>query len=91
MLPILLLGIGLLTGCADVPPSEAPSSVRTEPADPELCAEHGVLEAVCTKCNPALAPVFQAKGDWCDEHEFPESFCPICNPEQQAVARSPRT
>lgn len=47
-----------------------------------MCAEHGVLEAVCPKCNPALIPVFQAKGDWCDEHGFPESFCPVCAPER---------
>ena len=47
-----------------------------------MCIEHGVLEAVCTKCNPALAAVFQAKGDWCGEHGFPESFCPICHPER---------
>jgi cobalt-zinc-cadmium efflux system membrane fusion protein len=46
-----------------------------------MCQEHGVLEAVCTKCNPKLIPVFQAKGDWCAEHGFPESFCPICHPE----------
>jgi cobalt-zinc-cadmium efflux system membrane fusion protein len=47
-----------------------------------ICTEHGVLEAVCTKCNPALIPVFQAKGDWCAEHGLPESFCPICHPER---------
>lgn len=47
-----------------------------------MCAEHGVLEAVCTKCNPALIPVFKARGDWCDEHGFPESFCPSCHPER---------
>lgn len=47
-----------------------------------MCAEHGVLEAVCTKCNPKLIPVFQAKNDWCGEHGFPESFCPICHPER---------
>ncbi len=83
MLPILLLGIGLLTGCADGPPtSEEPSGVRVGDADPDMCAEHGVLEAVCTKCNPALVTVFQAKGDWCDAHGYPESFCPICRPAQ---------
>ncbi len=82
MFPILILGVGLLTGCADAPPAvEDPSGVRASETDPEMCAEHGVLEAVCTQCNPALIPVFQAKGDWCDEHGFPESFCPICNPE----------
>lgn len=84
MLPILLLGIGLLTGCADDPPlAEGPSGVRASRADPDLCAEHGVLEAVCTQCDPALAPVFVAKGDWCDEHGFPASFCPICRPEAE--------
>lgn len=45
-----------------------------------MCAEHGVPEALCTKCNPALAQIFKAKGDWCEEHGFPESFCPTCNP-----------
>ena len=41
-----------------------------------------MLEALCTKCNPKLAPIFQAKGDWCAEHGFPESVCPICHPER---------
>ena len=81
MLPILL-GIGLLTGCADEAPTTEPSTGVRAATDPELCPEHGVLEAVCTACNPSLAPVFQAKGDWCTEHGFPESFCPTCRPEQ---------
>lgn len=82
MLPILLLGVGLLTGCTGGPPAmEDRSAARASDADPEMCPEHGVLEAVCTKCNPSLAPVFQAKGDWCHEHEFPLSFCPTCNPD----------
>ncbi len=52
-------------------------------ADAEgMCAEHGVLEAVCTKCHPKLIRIFQARGDWCAEHEFPESFCPLCHPER---------
>jgi len=59
-------------------PAGRMSSASTD----ELCGEHGVLEAVCTKCNPKLAPVFQAKGDWCEEHGFPESVCPICHPER---------
>ncbi len=42
--------------------------------------DHGLYSTLCTKCNPAIAAVFQAKGDWCAEHGFPESFCPICNP-----------
>lgn len=65
---ILLVG----WGCA------RPPAVEVE----GMCTEHGVLEAVCPKCNPALAAVFQVKGDWCAEHGFPESFCPICHPER---------
>lgn len=49
-------------------------------ASPQGRCEHGLPAALCTKCNPALAPVFKAKGDWCEEHGFPESFCPICKP-----------
>ena len=47
-----------------------------------MCAEHGVLEAICTKCNPKLIPVFKAKGDWCEEHGFPMSVCPVHHPER---------
>lgn len=71
----------LVSACGE----DRPASSKAEPAETAaveggMCAEHGVLEAVCTKCNPKLIPIFQAKGDWCDEHGFPESFCPICNP-----------
>lgn len=61
-----------------------PTGARELGGDAEgaFCKEHGVLEAVCTKCNPALIAVFKAKGDWCEEHGFPESFCPICHPER---------
>jgi len=81
---LCLLGIGLLVGCVDEAPlsREEAAPAYTARADPELCAEHSVLESVCTKCNPSLSPVFQAKGDWCAEHGFPESFCPVCAPEQ---------
>lgn len=58
------------------------SAARTVPAADAFCAEHGVAEAVCTKCNPKLAAIFQEKGDWCAEHGFPESFCPTCHPER---------
>lgn len=46
----------------------------------ESC-EHGVTKAVCTRCNPKLAAVYKAKGDWCAEHERPESQCVLCHPE----------
>lgn len=72
----------LAGGCGDPAPPAPTANATTPPAEGAFCEEHGVLEAVCTKCNPKLIPVFQAKGDWCQEHEFPESFCPICHPER---------
>jgi len=66
-------------GKNDNPAPEGKAVVSDAPAG--RC-EHGLTQAVCPKCNPALAPVFQAKGDWCGEHGFPESFCPICHPER---------
>lgn len=65
-------------------PSEAGPAAVDRPAstDPDaMCAEHGVLESVCTLCNPALVPVFRVRGDYCQEHGLPESVCPICHPE----------
>ncbi|MBI4510847.1 MAG: efflux RND transporter periplasmic adaptor subunit [Deltaproteobacteria bacterium] len=84
---LLALLLGLVTAaCRD---QAGPGAEKKEDAAPKtataegaFCKEHGVLEAVCTKCNPALIPVFKAKGDWCEEHGFPESFCPICHPER---------
>ncbi|MCG8420218.1 MAG: efflux RND transporter periplasmic adaptor subunit [Proteobacteria bacterium] len=76
------IAVALLSSSCDEkavePPNKAPPSLA---ADGAFCEEHGVLEAVCTKCNPKLVPVFKAKGDWCEEHRFPESFCPVCHPE----------
>jgi cobalt-zinc-cadmium efflux system membrane fusion protein len=63
-------------------PTGAAVAVVAAPVDSTgLCIAHRVLASVCTQCNPRLAPVFQAKGDWCAEHGLPESFCPICHPE----------
>ena len=44
------------------------------------CIEHGVPEALCTKCNPTIIAAFKATGDWCAGHSVPESQCTICNP-----------
>jgi hypothetical protein len=43
--------------------------------------EHGVASNLCTRCNPKLAAVYKAKGDWCPEHARPESQCVLCHPE----------
>lgn len=85
VIPVIALLI-LGTACRSKPEASA-GEERAEtkaaaPAEGAMCKEHGVVEAVCTKCNPKLAAVFQAKGDWCAEHGFPESFCPVCKPER---------
>lgn len=81
-----LAWLTLLVGCGGEGTSTTGGAGPPEagaPADPDaLCAEHGVLMAICTKHNPKLVPVFQAKGDWCKEHGFPESVCPLCHPER---------
>lgn len=59
--------------------TSTPTSVaKVEEAD--WCAEHGVPESVCTKCNPKLIADFKQRGDWCKEHNVPESQCIKCDP-----------
>src|SRR5687768_5153069 len=76
------LGVAVAVACASGEAERSTPARPAAPADAETCEEHGVLEVVCTKCNPALIPVFQAKGDWRPEHGFPMSFCPIHHPER---------
>ncbi len=58
---------------------------RDGPVAPEeWCAEHGVPEDVCTRCNPSLIDGFKKSGDWCGGHGIPESQCIPCNPEVEA-------
>ena len=84
--PLLL--VAAVMACKEKTSAEGKAKEANEPvahgpaAEGGFCKEHGVLEAVCTKCNPALVAIFKAKGDWCNQHGFPESFCPICNPER---------
>lgn len=80
----LLLTLALMA-CGAPPPTSAPSQTTpsaSAPEDDALCPRHGVLQSLCTKCEPALAVVFRNKGDWCVEHELPESICPLCHPER---------
>ncbi len=87
---LIVLGLGLallVIACGGdkaepKPAATAATAATAAKGEGELCEEHGVLEAICTKCHPKLIPVFQAKGDWCEEHGFPESVCPICHPEK---------
>ncbi len=90
VLSVRLLGVATVLAAPGCGGNESRSPEVVDRRSPEvavasadaICAEHGVLEAICTKCNPALAAVFRAKGDWCAEHGFPESVCPICHPER---------
>lgn len=94
MRPILLIAVislAAVAGCSKGEPLKAaaqPAAAqqaaeqKKEGGEAGMCKEHGVLEAICTRCNPKLAAVFQAKGDWCAEHGFPESVCPTCHPER---------
>jgi cobalt-zinc-cadmium efflux system membrane fusion protein len=89
LIVVVLCTLTILWGCRSHPKTDqpaAPSAAQQgQPAagnENAMCTEHGVLEAVCTKCKPALIPVFKAKEDWCEEHGFPESFCPICHPDR---------
>lgn len=84
MSPTVLLLALLVVGCGPKAPADGQETAAAPTATlaADMCAEHGVLEAICTKCHPQLIPVFQAKGDWCAEHGFPMSVCPIHHPER---------
>lgn len=85
----LLIPLVIAIGCSKQESGKSQDATEEAAHDPDkegrqagICKEHGVLEAVCTKCNPKLAPIFKVKGDWCAEHDLPESVCPICHPER---------
>lgn len=65
-------------------PAPAPAGGGQRVSAAEWCAEHGVPEAVCTRCNASLIDSYKAKNDWCAEHGLPESQCIPCNPEVKA-------
>lgn len=83
---VALLVCALTASCKGAPDKPLPGNQAAKSgaatAADGMCREHGVLEAICTKCNPKLIPVFQAKGDWCEQHGFPESVCPLCHPDR---------
>jgi cobalt-zinc-cadmium efflux system membrane fusion protein len=78
---LLIAAAGLLACSERAAEPAGADAAAARPSADAFCAEHGVAEAVCTRCNPKLALIFQEKGDWCAEHGFPESFCPTCRPE----------
>jgi len=52
--------------------------VAHEDEGADWCAEHGLPESQCTRCNPKLVAAFIAKGDYCRDHGYPASVCPLC-------------
>lgn len=85
--PFVLASFLVGPGCSGSTSEPAPSAASHAPASAvpgsyeDWCEEHQVPESLCTRCNPALIPAFQATGDWCPEHGLPESQCLICNPD----------
>ncbi len=59
----------------------APPKSGAPAAAPSERCQHGVQRSLCARCNPKLAAVYKAKGDWCAEHARPESQCVLCHPE----------
>jgi hypothetical protein len=79
-----LIGVLMLVGC-NRPANNAVTQVEAKAInDGWWCAEHGVPEDVCARCDISLVSAFKEKGDWCKEHERPDSQCFICHPEKQA-------
>ena len=48
------------------------------------CAEHGVPEEECTRCDSSLIAKFKETNDWCEKHDLPDSQCFVCHPENEA-------
>ncbi len=91
-LALLLLGEGCKgeKASAALAPERAAQAAGGSAASadgPKLC-QHGVPAELCTRCNPELAEVFKAKGDWCNEHGVPESQCLKCNPNLTFAAKA---
>lgn len=81
---LALAGLALvaLLGCAAPGPARHGTLSDLSLAAPgSTSCPHRVPREVCTRCAPALAPRFQAAGDWCAEHGVPESQCFACHPD----------
>jgi hypothetical protein len=78
LIAVSILSFALPVFAEEAAPKAKPS---TSAEAPKAQCEHGVQKSLCSRCNPKLAAVYKAKGDWCAEHERPESQCVICHPE----------
>lgn len=83
----MLIALGLFVGCSSEEPVAPPVEATAEGEHDHSgwwCAEHGVPEGVCTRCDATLVAEFKDKGDWCEEHDLPDSQCFVCHPEHEA-------
>lgn len=67
-------------------PERCPFCTPGRVQDLGTCSEHGVPEALCSRCDASLIPAFKAAGDWCGGHSVPESQCVICDPSRAPKA-----
>jgi hypothetical protein len=84
-LSLLALAVSGCGGQAGGPQSDKSAAPGAEPAAAvavNWCAEHGVPEDICARCNAKVAAECKQKGDWCKEHDRPESQCFLCNPKR---------
>ena len=80
-----------ITGCGksktDAPETKVVSDEHNHGGDEHAehdewwCAEHGVPEEECTRCDSSLIAAYKKKGDWCEKHDRPDSQCFICSPK----------
>lgn len=77
-LSVMVFALAIAAACSSKSVSAPPEQGV---AAQSMCQEHGVPEALCTRCNRALEASFKAAGDWCGKHKLPESQCTRCNPD----------
>ncbi len=85
-----------LSGCGKTDPDTATAAVEPQHDEHDheegdehaghehgewWCAEHGVPEDECTRCDSGLVAAYKDKDDWCEEHSLPDSQCFVCHPE----------
>ncbi len=102
-LPLCIL-LGSAIGCNDASPETVPDAATSSSAEEHdheagaevaqdhsgwWCAEHGVPEEECTRCDLSLIAEYKAANDWCNDHERPATQCFLCSPEleQKYAAR----
>ena len=96
-LMLLLLAVGLATGCGETADDDAATDDAATQSAGEAageatddscggwwCVGHGIPEDECSMCSSKVAAEFKEDGDWCDEHDRAESQCFICNPQLEA-------